>query len=108
MAIPAHRVLSLTGEGGKLKKNLVLVRWRDFELVPDSLWKALHQWYGGAPALPRQVIKPRNNSQVELELYPLTIRLLRHQNQPSRGGPQTTWTGMVGGYGAAALSKHCF
>lgn len=24
-------------------------------LVPDSLWKALQQWYGGAPALPRQV-----------------------------------------------------
>ncbi|XP_026279470.1 ubiquitin carboxyl-terminal hydrolase 32 isoform X3 [Frankliniella occidentalis] len=104
VATPMQRVLSLTGEGGKLKKNLILRRWQDFELVPDSLWKALHQWYGGAPALPRQVIKPQNSSQVELELYPLTIRLLRHQNQPSRPGPQTTWTGMVGGYGAAALS----
>ncbi|XP_034237598.1 ubiquitin carboxyl-terminal hydrolase 32 isoform X2 [Thrips palmi] len=104
VATPFQRVLSLTGEGGKLKKNLVLMRYTDFELVPDSLWKALHQWYGGSLALPRQVIKPKNSSEVELELYPLTIRLLRHQSQPSRAGPQTTWTGMVGGYGAAALS----
>lgn len=49
------KVNSLTGEGGKLKKTLMLVRSRDFELVPDSLWKALSQWYGGSLALPRQV-----------------------------------------------------
>lgn len=55
VATPACKVVTLTGEGGKLKRNLVLVRWRDFELVPDSLWKAIFQWYGGAPALPRQV-----------------------------------------------------
>ena len=55
VAAPTCKVVTLTGEGGKLKRNLMLVRWRDFELVPDSLWKALFQWYGGAPALPRQV-----------------------------------------------------
>jgi hypothetical protein len=55
VAVPTCKVVTLTGEGGKLKRNLMLVRWRDFELVPDSLWKALFQWYGGAPALPRQV-----------------------------------------------------
>ncbi|PSN41510.1 hypothetical protein C0J52_07225 [Blattella germanica] len=103
VATPACKVVTLTGEGGKLKRNLMLVRWRDFELVPDSLWKALFQWYGGTPALPRQVIFPKNSQQVELELYPLNLRLLRHQAQPARA-PQTTWSGMVGGYGAAALS----
>ncbi|XP_023716699.1 ubiquitin carboxyl-terminal hydrolase 32 isoform X2 [Cryptotermes secundus] len=103
VATPACKVVTLTGEGGKLKRNLMLVRWRDFELVPDSLWKALFQWYGGAPALPRQVIIPKNSQQLELELYPLNLRLLRHQAQPVRA-PQTTWSGMVGGYGAAALS----
>nr|CAD7196012.1 unnamed protein product [Timema douglasi] len=97
-------VVTLTGEGGKLKRNLVLVRSRDFELVPDSLWKALFQWYGGSPALPRQVILPRNSDQVEIELYPVNLRLLRHQAQPARPS-QTTWSGMVGGYGAAALSS---
>lgn len=49
------QVMLLTGEGGRLKRNVPLVQGRDFVLVPDSLWKALQQWYGGAPALPRQV-----------------------------------------------------
>ncbi|KAK7789457.1 hypothetical protein R5R35_012652 [Gryllus longicercus] len=103
VAPSTYKVVTLTGEGGKLKRNLVLMHSRDFELVPDSLWKALHQWYGGSPALPRQVILPHNSQQVELELFPLNLRLLRHQTPPSRT-PQTAWSGMVGGYGAAALS----
>lgn len=104
VAPPTHKVSSLTGEGGKLKRNMMLVRYRDFELVPESLWKALLQWYGGSPALPRQVILPKNREQVELELYPVTLRLLRHQTQPARTAPQpSSWSGMVGGYGAAAL-----
>ena len=45
----------LTGEGGKLKKNVPLSRGRDFEIMPDPLWRAFHQWYGGGPALPRTV-----------------------------------------------------
>lgn len=53
----------LTGEGGRLKRNVPLVQGRDFVLVPDSLWKALQQWYGGSPALPRQV-KMRSFSSV--------------------------------------------
>jgi ubiquitin carboxyl-terminal hydrolase 6/32 len=64
VATPACKVVTLTGEGGKLKRNLMLVRWRDFELVPDSLWKALFQWYGGAPALPRQVCESLQGSLV--------------------------------------------
>lgn len=51
-----------------------------------------------------QVILPKDSEQVELELYPLNLRLLRHQAQPARA-PQTAWSGMVGGYGAAAISK---
>lgn len=47
---------TLTGEGGHLKKDLTLSQHRDFELVPDSLWKALAQWYGGPQPLPRQVL----------------------------------------------------
>lgn len=46
---------SITGEGGKLKKNLVTIQNKDFQIVPQSLWTALTQWYGGDPALPRQV-----------------------------------------------------
>ena len=54
------KVTLLTGEGGRLKRNIPLVQGRDFFLVPESLWKALQQWYGGAPALPRQVILSEN------------------------------------------------
>lgn len=46
----------LTGEGGKLKRNIPLVRGRDFEIIPEPVWRALQQWYGGGPALPRTVL----------------------------------------------------
>lgn len=49
------QIPQLTSEGGRLKRNIPLVQGRDFVLIPDSLWKVLQQWYGGAPALPRQV-----------------------------------------------------
>lgn len=56
-----------------------------------------------------QVILPRGSNQEELELYPITLKLLRHQNQTTRLPHQpNTWSGMVGGYGAAALSKFNF
>ncbi|XP_039299269.1 ubiquitin carboxyl-terminal hydrolase 32 isoform X1 [Nilaparvata lugens] len=100
-----YKVGTLTGEGAKLKQSPTLVRGRDYELVPDSLWKALCQWYGGSPALPRQVIMSKSSCELELELYPITLRLLRHVRQGDRTNscpPTSTWSGMVGGYGAAA------
>ncbi|XP_027228164.1 ubiquitin carboxyl-terminal hydrolase 32 isoform X2 [Penaeus vannamei] len=98
------KVMLLTGEGGRLKRNVPLVQGRDFVLVPDSLWKALQQWYGGSPALPRQVIHGRSSGEVELELYPVTLRLFRHVQQQTRT-PNNSWVGVVGGYGAAALNS---
>ncbi|XP_042222314.1 ubiquitin carboxyl-terminal hydrolase 32-like isoform X6 [Homarus americanus] len=98
------KVMLLTGEGGRLKRNVPLVQGRDFVLVPDTLWKALQQWYGGAPALPRQVIHGRSSGEVELELYPVTLRLFRHVQQQTRT-PNNSWVGVVGGYGAAALNS---
>ncbi|CAH0394748.1 unnamed protein product [Bemisia tabaci] len=89
VAAPTYKVPSLTAEGGKLKRHL-LTRGRDFELVPESLWTALSDWYGGAPRLPRQVILPKGASQPDLELYPVTLRLLRHSTQPV--APQTSWS----------------
>ena len=88
----------LTGEGGKLKNAGKLLRGRDYELVPERLWKFLVQLYGGSPALPRQVIRTRAGS-VELELSPLSARILKHQTVARQPGVPT----MVGGYSAAAL-----
>ncbi|KAJ8916678.1 hypothetical protein NQ315_000323 [Exocentrus adspersus] len=104
VAEPMFNVRTLTGEGGRLRKDVPLVQGSDFELVPDSLWKALSMWYGGPLPLPRQVIKPPDRTEVELELYPVNLRILRHQTQQSSGST-SSWGSVVGGYGAAALSS---
>ncbi|CAB3219962.1 unnamed protein product [Arctia plantaginis] len=87
---PDHlKVRTLTGEGGHLRRDVTLAQHRDFELVPDALWRALAVWYGAPAPLPRQVIRPPN-SDVELELYPLQLKILRHvpstQRAASLGG----------------------
>lgn len=88
-------IQTLTGEGGRLKRDL-LSQHRDFELVPDSLWKALSQWYRGQLPLPRQVIQPPNSTEVELELYPLNLRILRHQNVAPISQAASTWGAVSG------------
>ncbi|KYB26971.1 ubiquitin carboxyl-terminal hydrolase 32 isoform X2 [Tribolium castaneum] len=102
VAEPLHKVRTLTGEGGRLKRDTPLVQHRDFELVPDSLWKALAHWYGGPLPLPRQVILPPGSCDVELELYPLNLSIWMHQSQAV--GSAASWSSVVGGYGAAALN----
>jgi len=107
---PYKTVPTLTGEGGRLKKEIPIVQHRDFELVPEALWKALSQWYGGGNlALPRQVVKPPNTEEKELELYPLNLRILRHQQGQTNtlGSTTTTQTQVtstawnsLGSYGA--------
>lgn len=110
---PFKVVPTLTGEGGRLKREIPLVQHRDFELVPEALWKALSQWYGGSLALPRQVVKPPNTDEKELELYPLNLRILRHQQaqqntMSSTATPATasTWNSISGGYGALANASY--
>lgn len=96
-----RKVMILTGEGGKLKRNIPLCRGRDFEIIPEPVWRALQQWYGGGPALPRTVISPTNGDPTpELELYPISLRLFRHAPPPTRGGI-TTWTGV--GFGLSTF-----
>lgn len=89
-------VQTLTGEGGRLKRDLILAQHRDYELVPESLWKALSQWYKGPLPLPRQVIQPPNSPGVELELYPLNVGILRHQNPPPVAQTVSTWGAVAG------------
>lgn len=107
------KIQSLTGEGGRLRTDIL--EGRDFKLLPQTLWNAIQQWYGAGVALPRQVIE--TEKKLELELYPLTLLLYRHQ-QPIGGsggvgshmakaipsGSGTPWAGMAGMYGATALS----
>ena len=109
IAVNPHKTIqTLTGEGGRLKKDLPLVQHRDFELVPDSLWKALSQWYGGPLPLPRQVIQPLNTPDVELELYPINLRIFRHQSQTNtqQQPSNTSWGSIAGGYGALTSGSY--
>ena len=63
----------LTGEGGRLRSNGRLVRGKDYELVPERLWKFLAQMYGGTPPLPRQVIRSVRASRHYLTKYFVVI-----------------------------------
>ncbi|XP_005089176.1 ubiquitin carboxyl-terminal hydrolase 32 [Aplysia californica] len=100
------KYVSMTNEGGRLRKDVVLQRGKDFELVPECIWHALTTWYGGSPALPRTVINtaPKGGYCAELELYPICVRILRHQTPSQRPPPATTLTGMVAGIGGMAWS----
>ncbi|XP_077995197.1 ubiquitin carboxyl-terminal hydrolase 32-like isoform X2 [Glandiceps talaboti] len=101
-----RKVMMLTNEGGRLRRNAMLTRGRDFEILPDPVWRALMTWYGGQPALPRNVIVPCNGDPTpELELYPISIRLLRHQaNQPKQNAWNSVHMGIVGGFSFGAGS----
>ena len=51
----SSQVGTLTNEGGRLKRNPPLMQGKDYEIIPEPVWKALSQWYAGGPSLPRNV-----------------------------------------------------
>ncbi|XP_043910495.1 ubiquitin carboxyl-terminal hydrolase 32 isoform X2 [Protopterus annectens] len=87
------KVPSLTQEGGRLKRSLQLVRGRDFEMVPESVWRALYHWYGANVSLPRPVIKNAKTSQPELEYFPRYLLFLRQQ-PATRNQQSNIWMNM--------------
>ncbi|XP_029830554.2 ubiquitin carboxyl-terminal hydrolase 32 isoform X2 [Ixodes scapularis] len=100
------KAMVLTGEGGRLQRQVPLCQGRDFEAVPEAVWRALFQWYGGSPALPRQVVRPTPGASPELELYPITLRLYRHQAPPGPPRhPNSSWTAVVGSVASAYVGS---
>uniref|UniRef100_A0AAQ5XRJ4 Ubiquitin carboxyl-terminal hydrolase 32 n=1 Tax=Amphiprion ocellaris TaxID=80972 RepID=A0AAQ5XRJ4_AMPOC len=84
---------TLTMEGGRLKRSLQLVPGRDFETVPEPVWRALYHWYGANLSLPRPVILESKTGQAELELFPRYLLFLRQQ--PATRSPQSNiWVNM--------------
>uniref|UniRef100_A0A672QVL1 ubiquitinyl hydrolase 1 n=1 Tax=Sinocyclocheilus grahami TaxID=75366 RepID=A0A672QVL1_SINGR len=84
---------TLTMEGGRLKKSQQLVAGRDFEMVPEPVWRALYHWYGANLSLPRPVIMSTITAQPELELFPRYLLFLRQQ--PATRSPQSNiWVNM--------------
>ncbi|XP_068601892.1 ubiquitin carboxyl-terminal hydrolase 32 [Brachionichthys hirsutus] len=84
---------TLTMEGGRLKCPLQLMAGRDFETVPEPVWRALYHWYGANLSLPRPVILESKMGQAELELFPRYLLFLRQQ--PATRSPQSNiWVNM--------------
>mmetsp|Transcript_39815 Transcript_39815/g.64580 ORF Transcript_39815/g.64580 Transcript_39815/m.64580 type:complete len:894 (-) Transcript_39815:121-2802(-) len=50
----------------------------DYALIPPDAWNLLHSWYGGGPAISRQVLKRKlggSRTEFFVEVYPLRLRL---------------------------------
>ena len=52
---PGPQAPTLTMEGGRLRSAPQLLATRDFETVPEPVWRALYHWYGANLSLPRPV-----------------------------------------------------
>ncbi|XP_068173192.1 ubiquitin carboxyl-terminal hydrolase 32 isoform X2 [Antennarius striatus] len=89
----AVKAPTLTMEGGRLKSSLQLLPSRDFETVPEPVWRALYHWYGANLSLPRPVILESRLGLAELELFPRYLLFLRQQ--PVTRSPQSNiWVNM--------------
>uniref|UniRef100_A0AAY4AMK5 Ubiquitin carboxyl-terminal hydrolase 32 n=1 Tax=Denticeps clupeoides TaxID=299321 RepID=A0AAY4AMK5_9TELE len=73
---------TLTMEGGLLRRSPTLILGRDFEVVPEPVWRALFHWYGANISLPRPVIRQAEVGRPELELFPRHLLFLRQQPPP--------------------------
>jgi len=61
--------------GPRVKRSIVA--GRDFTVLTEPVWQALHQWYGGGPALARPTMRDASN-RLDLELHPLSLKVMRH------------------------------
>ncbi|GFR71292.1 ubiquitin carboxyl-terminal hydrolase 32 [Elysia marginata] len=106
LLVNPSKYTSLTNEGGRLRRDITLVRGKDFEIVPECIWRALTSWYGeSVVALPRTVINSvAHNNRPTLELYPICVKIIRHQIPSQRPPPTTTFTGMMAGIGGMAFN----
>uniref|UniRef100_A0A5F8GBB2 ubiquitinyl hydrolase 1 n=1 Tax=Monodelphis domestica TaxID=13616 RepID=A0A5F8GBB2_MONDO len=87
------KATSLTLEGGRLKQAPQLIHGRDYEMVPEPVWRALYHWYGANLALPRPVIKNSKTDLPELELFPRYLLFLRQQ-PATRTQQSNIWVNM--------------
>ncbi|GJP42950.1 hypothetical protein CLOM_g2470 [Closterium sp. NIES-68] len=47
----------------------------DYVLVPQSVWRVLHSWYGGGPVVSRHVVHMGGREELSVEVYPLCLEL---------------------------------
>ncbi|XP_062204947.1 ubiquitin carboxyl-terminal hydrolase 9-like isoform X2 [Phragmites australis] len=58
---------------------------QDYTLVPHEVWRRLHEWYKGGPALPRKVIldNPASKSYL-VDVYPLSLKLIDERDSSEK------------------------
>ncbi|KAJ6653692.1 hypothetical protein lerEdw1_008818 [Lerista edwardsae] len=84
---------SLTLEGGRLRQSPQLTQGRNYEIVPEPVWRALYHWYGANLSLPRPVIRNSKTNLPELELFPRYLLFLRQQ-PATRTQQSNIWVNM--------------
>uniref|UniRef100_A0A670Z3P7 Ubiquitin carboxyl-terminal hydrolase 32 n=1 Tax=Pseudonaja textilis TaxID=8673 RepID=A0A670Z3P7_PSETE len=84
---------SLTLEGGRLKPSPQLIQGKNYEMVPEPVWRALYHWYGANLSLPRPVIRNSAMGLPELELFPRYLLFLRQQ-PATRTQQSNVWVNM--------------
>ncbi|XP_066492032.1 ubiquitin carboxyl-terminal hydrolase 32 isoform X3 [Tiliqua scincoides] len=84
---------SLTLEGGRLRQSPQLSQGKNYEIVPEPVWRALYHWYGANLSLPRPVIRNSNSQRPELELFPRYLLFLRQQ-PATRTQQSNIWVNM--------------
>lgn len=75
---------NLTGEGGRLKQNILLIDGKDYVTLPEAVWRSMQMWYGCDVELPRVVLQ--KTIKPELELYPVPVILYKHTPPPKNSG----------------------
>jgi ubiquitin C-terminal hydrolase len=58
------------------------------EVIPPTVYQAVHLWYGGGPKVIRSVIS-NNNSRGELELFPLCLKICTCDNKGKTNESET-------------------
>lgn len=65
-----------------LRRNLQ--EGEDYSLVPQEVWKKLHEWYKGGPELPRKLISEGVYKSLIVEVYPLCLKLVDARDNSQR------------------------
>jgi ubiquitin C-terminal hydrolase len=88
--LAARNKLTITDWGAKLRPDVA--KDRDFKLLSEEIWTALHTWYGGGPALPRPLF--REDGKVSVEIHPLTLKIMHHTSKGKLFGGLSAKLGM--------------
>lgn len=74
-----------SGEGNDLDLRRNLQEGEDYDLVPQEVWKKLHEWYKGGPELPRRLISEGVIAKsFSVEVYPLCLQLIDARDNSQR------------------------